>query len=686
LYLFGCLGLVAALPVLVLGIIQVPQWGAVQLAAADREGQFVAEALALGIEQMAEGHINAVETVAGQVQAAGSLDRRVLQKTLQAARAAHTQHDHYGGFSFMYIANADGISIAAEPAVRDGRPTAGTNYSNRDYYQELIHTYTTTISRIQVGKNSGVPNVQIAAPIWDQRHKMVGFAEGSLDLGSMQRMADRLTGGLPGLKAAVLDHEGRVIVHPDARVRAALASLSHLQIFQKPVGKTTAVRTGPDESGNEMRAYVVAVKAHDLDWTVSVYQPQADVQTEAAAARKRIGIIAGLALLTGLAVATLLAGALSRPIRKLADSATAVGGGDFSQVPANPGSFMPREMASLQLALRNMTFQLEDYTQSLEKRIEERTRQLSDANREIQASEAKFRALVEQSVIGVCILRDGKFAYVNTKLVEMLGYSERELLAMGPVDVTLESHRDLVIESLRKQQSGEAKEVHLYSRGRRKNGSAIDLEIHSSRLDLGNESLRVSIAMDVTDRLRAEREVKALQTELREQSIRDALTGLYNRRYLDEIFERELSRAARSGQPVSVIMGDLDHFKAVNDTYGHRGGDDVLRVFGQLVARNCRGSDIACRYGGEEFMLLLPEMSGQDAYARAEQLRLALAGTSITHEGSVIRVTASFGVATFPQDGKTRDALVSAVDEALYTAKKAGRNRTIVFDNASPVV
>jgi diguanylate cyclase (GGDEF)-like protein len=176
------------------------------------------------------------------------------------------------------------------------------------------------------------------------------------------------------------------------------------------------------------------------------------------------------------------------------------------------------------------------------------------------------------------------------------------------------------------------------------------------------------------------REVQTLQSKLHEQALRDPLTGFYNRRYLTEAFDRELLRAERYARSVSVIMGDLDHFKAVNDTYGHRAGDAVIKAFCELLQRNARGSDIYCRYGGEEFLMVLFDMTGGDAYQRAEQWRLAFAALPIHCDASVIRATASFGIAAFPMHGKTGDALIAAADAALYAAKHDGRNRVKRYD------
>jgi diguanylate cyclase (GGDEF)-like protein len=132
--------------------------------------------------------------------------------------------------------------------------------------------------------------------------------------------------------------------------------------------------------------------------------------------------------------------------------------------------------------------------------------------------------------------------------------------------------------------------------------------------------------------------------------------------------------AERHDYPVSVIICDLDHFKAVNDRYGHLAGDQALRVFGGLVKQQTRVSDICCRYGGEEFLLIMPEVAEVTAVARAECLRSAMGGALISYGGSQFGVTASFGVAAFPRDGRTAEAVIVAADNALYAAKTAGRN------------
>jgi diguanylate cyclase (GGDEF)-like protein len=167
-----------------------------------------------------------------------------------------------------------------------------------------------------------------------------------------------------------------------------------------------------------------------------------------------------------------------------------------------------------------------------------------------------------------------------------------------------------------------------------------------------------------------------LRESLRNQSIRDPLTGLFNRRYLEEALELDLARARRSGSSVSVIMGDADHFKQFNDNFGHDAGDLVLKRIAEVMRANIRKGDLACRYGGEEFIVLLHSAGIGEALARAEVIRGAVKSMNLIFRAqSLGTVTVSFGVATFPAHAEEGAALITAADSAMYEAKRAGRDR-----------
>jgi diguanylate cyclase (GGDEF)-like protein len=170
----------------------------------------------------------------------------------------------------------------------------------------------------------------------------------------------------------------------------------------------------------------------------------------------------------------------------------------------------------------------------------------------------------------------------------------------------------------------------------------------------------------------------ALRETLRMQSVRDPLTGLYNRRYMEETLERELHRSIRKKSSLGVMMLDLDHFKRFNDTFGHEAGDCVLQSIGSFLRSQLRGEDVVCRYGGEEFTLILPEASIEATRERGEQLREAAKALAPNFRGqSLEAITMSIGVASFPENGKTVEALLRAADLALYQAKQQGRDRVV---------
>jgi len=331
-------------------------------------------------------------------------------------------------------------------------------------------------------------------------------------------------------------------------------------------------------------------------------------------------------------------------------------------------------------------FSLFQATVLLEEQVRSRTAELEQALREnerieraLRKSEAKFRAVVSQSLVGIAIIEGGKFGYVNSKLAEIFGYTPEEMLALGPLDIAAPSDRGLVAHQIQRRLSGETDHLEYVFRGIRKDCSQIHVECHSSVMDVAGQPVLTSLIVDVTERIRALRKLEELQEQLREQAIHDPLTGLYNRLPLNEFLDRELSLASRKGYPVTVILADLDHFKVINDTYGHPAGDEVLRQFAERIKKHFRASDICCRYGGEEFLLVLPKSTNKEALKRASEIREIVARNAFVLSGSVINVTASFGVASYPQHGHTREVLVSAADKALYKAKNDGRNRVEAF-------
>ena len=173
--------------------------------------------------------------------------------------------------------------------------------------------------------------------------------------------------------------------------------------------------------------------------------------------------------------------------------------------------------------------------------------------------------------------------------------------------------------------------------------------------------------------------VQTLQAKLKEQAIRDALTGTFNREYLDSTLQRELARAKRKGSPLSVIMIDIDCFKAINDTYGHKAGDIVIKSVGSMLLKDSRECDYVCRFGGDEFIVVMPEMTEADAVKRAEKWRKLLKGKHVLFRHDAIAPTISIGIAAYPSVDKGTQGLIDAADRAMYAAKDSGRDQVCVF-------
>lgn len=304
---------------------------------------------------------------------------------------------------------------------------------------------------------------------------------------------------------------------------------------------------------------------------------------------------------------------------------------------------------------------------------------MTDINK-IKTSELRYRRLFEAAQDGILILdaATGAITDVNPFLVKLLGYSREEFLQKKLWEVG--AFRDIkssqeTFTMLQQEQYVRYDNLPL----RAKDGHLIDIEIVSNVYQVGSEKVIQCNIRDITERKQAQDALLKSQALLLEQSVRDHLTGLFNRRYMEETLERELLRAARKRLQLGVIMLDVDDLKYFNDTWGHAAGDASLRLLGNLLLHQVRGEDIACRYGGDEFILILPDASLSVTLERAEQIVKLARWAYLQLDGQDLSpVTLSVGVALFPEHGETSAAILKAADAALYRAKHAGRNRVLM--------
>lgn len=288
---------------------------------------------------------------------------------------------------------------------------------------------------------------------------------------------------------------------------------------------------------------------------------------------------------------------------------------------------------------------------------------------------------------------DGIIDYANPAATEIAGYTSAELLGQH-TRIFKSGHHDKAFYKDLWDTVSSGRIWRGEIRNRRKDGSLYTelMAIAPVLGETGKVIRYAAIKHDISERKKMETalteanrslqeriaEIEELQTRLKEQVIRDPLTGLHNRRFFDESLSGELARARREVYPVSLLMIDIDHFKQVNDTYGHPAGDEVLKALSNLLRASCREGDVACRYGGEEFVMLLPRARLEDAHERAEQWRAAFAALVVRYGEFEIRETLSVGIAAFPRDAENGDTLLARADAALYAAKQTGRNRCLV--------
>ena len=324
-----------------------------------------------------------------------------------------------------------------------------------------------------------------------------------------------------------------------------------------------------------------------------------------------------------------------RPIEKVTRAMARVSDGDLDYKVSERGSDELGQMAA---------------------RFNQMTRDLQATYHTLRREQDKLTTVIETATEGIIVTdAAGAVVLVNPAAAALLGKSGQDLMVANFLDIV--DDRAFIEQCLR---SGAPQDIHFNQR---------DLQLHATviRADTQHPAGSVAQIRDVTEERR-------LEEALRRSATTDALTGLYNRRFLDATLASEFTRAERSQSALSVLMVDIDHFKQFNDTHGHDQGDRVLQMVSRCMRDSVRPFDFACRYGGEEFAAILPGMDGAAARQVAERLRGAVAQTEV--DG--LHVHISIGVASFPQVSVLfPDALIKAADAALYRAKEQGRNRVV---------
>lgn len=308
-----------------------------------------------------------------------------------------------------------------------------------------------------------------------------------------------------------------------------------------------------------------------------------------------------------------------------------------------------------------------DYVDLLENLLKEKSRELME-------SEIKYRTLVEQSLEGIMILQEGLIKFVNPTLVNILNYEEKEIVGKDFLRFVSPDCRGPLSEHLNKLPDSQKVKPPLELRMLHKEGESVYMEILATMIQYEGKPATLATLRDITDR-------KKTDGELRRLVITDDLTGLFNQRYFYIQFPKEVEKAKRYGRPLAILLIDIDKFKDFNDKYSHWEGDYVLKKIGELLIKNIRTFDMAFRYGGEEFTVILPETECQNALIVAERIRKAVIQTvfypfTLDGQPDIINMTVSIGVTEF-QLKDNEKSFLKRVDNAMYQAKNRGRNTVI---------
>jgi len=291
------------------------------------------------------------------------------------------------------------------------------------------------------------------------------------------------------------------------------------------------------------------------------------------------------------------------------------------------------------------------------------------AEAEVKKSDERFRTLIEKAPIPIAMAKDLKLVYCNSSFVKMYGYdNEEEIKGLLIDQMVAPEYRKTFLDRAKNRLSGLPLPVSYEAVGIRKNCQEFPLHITASILDLPDGSGLIGFFQDMSER-------KRMETELIQLANTDFLTDIPNRRHFMELASRELAHGVRYGNPLSMLMMDVDLFKQINDNYGHKTGDIVLIKLADLCRKTLREVDIVGRLGGEEFAILLPETTGACAFEVAERLRKAIHSMVVPLEqGELLRFTVSIGVTLLKGREESVETLINRADSAMYRAKQSGRN------------
>lgn len=712
------IGVVIVVPCAALIVLMIDETNASRHSMRDQGLKAQAQVIAVDLSRT----IDAVEDMLFTVVASGK-----LQGTRAGAcpELLSTLADQYDIFTTLSVLTTSGTPLCAV-----GVSAPGASLAERPYFQTALRSPYTQIGPAVIGRLSGRPIVPVAIRYEGPGGAVEGVLVAAIDL---QRFLDQSTlqSAISVQDATLWSNDGLVLARSPFAVDVVGKPLSGLQHVAFLDGLREPSSIGADAETSSRAVYAtaaVSVFGQTLFVTVGDDARALYAEARRMAVRSGVGVTILLAVVLALSF-TLASWSVRQPVGRLVRAAERltrgeagvrvgdVGGADELRRLGEAFDEMAATLEERQKASETAEAELRRVLDDLEHRVEARTSELSavsaEATARAQALEARkyFDETLAHvtELIQACQTMDEAMHVLETTMPDLtLGRRGAAALLRQSRDVLEEAARwgdgidgeaSYVPDACWSLRLGRAyahvpghggpgcRHVHETAEGH------VCVPVFVQGQTLGVITISTGeMGPEAAERFLADMEAAIasiglalfnvrLRQSLRELSIRDPLTGLHNRRFAEEVLEKEFARARRSGVPFSVLMMDVDHFKRFNDSHGHEAGDRVLKEVGQLIAREFREGDVGCRYGGEEFLVLLHETDAAEALERADHFRLALRAVPVVHAGEMLGpVTISIGVAEAPRDGASPQAVVAAADAALYRAKAEGRDRVVVTD------
>lgn len=564
---------------------------------------------------------------------------------------------------FIAVVRSDGLMTCGSQG--DAWPI---NVADRAYFKRaLVATDdASTVTEVLVSRLSGLLRLIVAVPLpaGPDGKERPGIIAASLSLDWLSHLAAQAPDQTSRVANVADAEDGRILAHKqsDSALKTQVVSSALLRAFgTMPEGGAIHA---PDGRGEEMIFGVAPIQVGSQKLMLFISEKRAAVL---AAARRRIRVGAAMAIAVTLS-AMLVAWSISqkfllRPIEELAGVASRLGAGELSA--RAPRVREVTELRALGLAFNRMA-----------SRLQSRNRQLAATQADLRRSEEHHRLLADNS--GDMITRFGpdfRRTYVSPACIELLGYAPEELVGQEPGGIVYADDWLVLDATLNAPLKSGQETARAAYRALRKDGTLVWLESTGRRLPRGDGY--VVVTRDISERKAFELRLEQANRQLEELALRDALTGLANRRQFDRLLESECRRTRRLDLPLGMLIVDVDHFKGYNDAYGHPAGDVCLRAVASAIEGVLRRpGDAAGRLGGEEFGVLLPNTDTAGATFMAQRICDAVRQLGLTHaacDAGVVTVSVGAAVVRL-RDGGDAASLVELADKALYAAKREGRD------------